>query len=162
VNNGRKHLTKAEIAARQAAEIRAAADNIKPPGYLPKPLKRKFKALAKQMLPLGIISNLDCDALARYLIAESQYLEITERIAIEPLMISVVIPGQEDYEGDPVEELVVNPTREKLLIQQDRLFKQCRQGASDFGLTVTSRCRLAVPKKEEAKVNKFERFARTG
>lgn len=49
---------------------------------------------------------------------------------------------------------------ERLMIIQDRCMKQCRQGASDFGLTVSSRCRLAVPKPQQQKPeNKFAKYA---
>ena len=49
--------------------------------------------------------------------------------------------------------------RERLMIIQDRCMKQCRQGASDFGMTVSSRCRLVVPKPKETKPeNKFAKY----
>ena len=55
---------------------------------------------------------------------------------------------------------VVNGERERLMIIQDRCMKQCRQGASDFGLTVSSRCRLVVPKPQQQKPeNKFAKYA---
>ena len=55
---------------------------------------------------------------------------------------------------------VVNGERERLMIIQDRCMKQCRQGASDFGMTVSSRCRLVVPKAKETKPeNKFAKYA---
>ena len=42
--------------------------------------------------------------------------------------------------------------REKdILIQQDKLFKQCRQTATDLGLTITSRCKIVLPKTKEEK-----------
>ena len=58
-------------------------------------------------------------------------------------------------------KVVVNGEVERLALLQDRYFKQCRQGAADFGLTVSSRCRLVVPKadKETPKENKFAKFA---
>lgn len=41
----------------------------------------------------------------------------------------------------------------------DRYFKQCRASASDLGLTISSRCKLVVPKtEEEPKPNKFNKF----
>ena len=55
---------------------------------------------------------------------------------------------------------VVNGERERLMVIQDRCMKQCRQGASDFGLTVSSRCRLVVPKPQQQKPeNKFAKYA---
>jgi P27 family predicted phage terminase small subunit len=37
----------------------------------------------------------------------------------------------------------------KVLNNQDKLFKQCRSSAMDLGLTISSRCKLVVPKAEE-------------
>ena len=48
---------------------------------------------------------------------------------------------------------------EKLDKRQDRFFKQASTMARDLGLTISSRCKLQVPVKEEEKpVNKFARF----
>ena len=42
---------------------------------------------------------------------------------------------------------------------QDRYFKQAQTAATALGLTISSRCKLAVPKSAEApKVNKFAKF----
>ena len=89
---------------------------------------------------------------------------LTETIAKQPLMVTVAYDtGKKDAEGNPImaEHEVVNSQVERLAIIQDRYFKQCRQGAADFGLTVSSRCRLIIPKAPEApKTNKFkDKFA---
>ena len=80
----------------------------------------------------------------------------------QPLTIRMEFK-ENDADGTPiiVERQVVNSTVERLALLQDRYFKQCRQGAADFGLTVSSRCRLVVPKadKETPKENKFAKFA---
>ena len=42
---------------------------------------------------------------------------------------------------------------------QDKSFKQCRACANDLGLTITSRCKLILPKTpENPKENKFAKF----
>lgn len=65
-----------------------------------------------------------------------------------------------DYSGKDIQAELVNGERERLMIIQDRCMKQCRQGASDFGMTVSSRCRLVVPKAKETKPeNKFAKYA---
>ena len=134
VMNGRKHLTKAEIEARKNAEVVAPNDKVKPPSYLTPEQKKKFRKIAKELLEIKLIANVDCDALARLLIAQDQYIEITQQIRATPLM-----------EDAPVYETKT---------------KQCRQGASDFGLTVSSRCRLVVPKPQQQKPeNKFAKYA---
>ena len=113
---------------------------------------------------IDLISNLDVEALARLVIAQEKYREVTETIAKQPLMVTVAYDtGKKDAEGNPImaEHEVVNSQVERLAIIQDRYFKQCRQGAADFGLTVSSRCRLIIPKAPEApKTNKFkDKFA---
>ena len=80
VMNGRKHLTKAEIEARKNAEVVAPNNKVKPPSYLTPEQKKKFRKIAKELLEIKLIANVDCDALARLLIAQDQYIEITQQI----------------------------------------------------------------------------------
>lgn len=167
VMKGKKHLTKAEIEARKNSEVTAPNDQVKPPTYLTAEQKKKFRKLAKELLEIKLIANVDCDALARLLIAQDQYIEITEQIRRTQLMLDV--PVYEERENPDTGEKervqvgitqVVNNEREKLMIIQDRCMKQCRQGASDFGMTVSSRCRLVVPKPQQQKPeNKFAKYA---
>lgn len=167
VMKGKKHLTKAEIDARKNAEVVAPNDKVKPPAYLTPELKKKFRKLAKELIEIKLIANVDCDALARLLIAQEQYIEITEEIRRTPLMLDVpVYEKRENPDTGVMENVqvgtrqVVNGERERLMIIQDRCMKQCRQGASDFGMTVSSRCRLVVPKaKAEKPENKFSKYA---
>ena len=167
VMKGKKHLTKAEIAARKDAEVVAPNDNVKPPTYLTAGQKKKFRKLAKELLAIKLIANIDCDAMARLIIAQEQFLEVTEQIRNTPLMVDVPIYEEQK---DPLTgekrlvqvgtRQVVNAERESLMIIQDRCTKQCRQGASDFGMTVSSRCRLVVPKPPQQKPeNKFAKYA---
>ena len=164
VMKGKKHLTKEEIEARKNAEVVAPNDKVKPPAYLTPEQKKK---LSKELLEIKLIANVDCDALARLLIAQDQYIEITDKIRETPLMVDVpVYEMQENPDTGEKERVqvgtreVVNGERERLMIIQDRCMKQCRQGASDFGMTVSSRCRLVVPKAKETKPeNKFAKYA---
>lgn len=167
VMKGKKHFTKAEIEARKNAEVIAPNDKVKPPSYLTPDLKKKFRKLAKELLEIKLIANVDCDALARLLIAQEQYIEITEQIRETPLMLDIPVyetqTNQDTGEKEHVQvgtRQVVNGERERLMIIQDRCMKQCRQGASDFGMTVSSRCRLVVPKANKEKPeNKFSKYA---
>lgn len=70
VMKGKKHLTKAEIEARKNAEVVAPNDKVKPPAYLTPEQKKKFRKLSKELLAIKLIANVDCDALARLLIAQ--------------------------------------------------------------------------------------------
>ena len=164
VAKGKKHLTKAEIEERQRTEVKAAADKVTAPAYLSESQKKTFKKIAKELRAIDLISNLDVDALARLVIAQDKYTEVTEALERQPIMIEIEVPtGGKDCFGNPqyVRKMVVNGEVERLALLQDRYFKQCRQGASDFGLTVSSRCRLTVPKADDrdAKENKFSKFA---
>ncbi len=161
---GRKHLTKAEIEKRKNSEVKAKNDNVKPPTYLDKKLKSKFKKIAKELMELDIISNLDCDALARLLIVEDDFLKITEQIKQTDMMIETIEIKDQEIDGEikkvDVKILTVNEEYNKLQIMRDRCWKQVRQGAADFGLTISSRCRLVVPKVEETKENRFLKHAK--
>ncbi|MFR5264050.1 phage terminase small subunit P27 family [Clostridium sp.] len=135
---GKKHLTKAEIEAREAQELKPSSNNIEAPSFLNKKLKDKFNIIAKELQDLGIMSNLDCNYLGYYLINELKYQQICKQI----LKVDV---GTEEYD--------------RLLKQQDKVFKILRASASDMGLNISSRCKLIVPKVvEEQPKNKFSSF----
>lgn len=125
---GKKHLTKSEIEERKSAEVSAPSDKVRAPSYLTKELKKEFNKLAKELLGIEIMTNLDVDALARFIIARKMYLEVTTKMLENPALLMI--------DKDAV-------------MTQDRLFKQCRAAASDLGLTISSRCKLVVPKRED-------------
>ena len=53
--NGRKHLSKAEEAARRAGEVSLpVAKTAKPPKWLPETLRKDFRALGKRLIAAGI------------------------------------------------------------------------------------------------------------
>jgi P27 family predicted phage terminase small subunit len=151
VYKGKKNLTKKEIEERKDREVKAPADKVKAPSYLPKEQKKEFNKIAKQLIEIGIMSNLDVDALARFLLSKQMYLQVTDALLqTKPTMVE--IKEKKDREGnvlDEITEIVSNPLYTELLLNQDKLFKQCRQAAADLGLTIASRCRLVIPKKEE-------------
>lgn len=140
VAKGKKHLTKEEIAERQAREIQVPFTDIKPPRYLNTKQKKTFKDLAGKLLAIKIYTELDADALARYIIAQDLYISYTE--AINELI----------EKGNLV-------LLKEVQNMQDKAFRQAQSSARDLGLTISSRCRLEVPVKEEApKQNKFAVF----
>ena len=140
---GRSHLGKAEIERRRASEIKPITDNIVAPDILNKKEKDKFNHIADQLIKLGIMGETDVDALARYIIAESFYIQATKKLR----------------KRDVIKDLKLYDTWLKI---QDKYFKQCRLSASDLGLTISSRCRLVIPKPEEVPQheNKFARFTK--
>lgn len=138
------HLTKEEIKERKEHEerMRGNADKIKPPEYLLKKQKEEFERIASELMDLGIISNLDVDALARYVTAQSEY----ERLG--PVLRKL----------DPIEDL---DAYTKLNRTRKQLSDECRAYANDLGLTITSRLKLVIPKTEDEKPqNKFTKFAK--
>ncbi|WP_343119270.1 phage terminase small subunit P27 family, partial [Clostridioides difficile] len=98
--------------------------NIQAPSYLPVELQQEFYEIAKELIRINIMSNLDIDSLARFIISKKLYIDITEKILKNTCLI----------------------TDKDIINSQDKLFKQCRQSASDLGLTISSRCKLVVPK----------------
>lgn len=137
---GNKHLTKSEIEERKKSEVKAPADNIKPPSYLEQSQKREFRKIAAELISIDIMSNLDCDALAQYIIAKDNYLKYNKLVSEIPATLVFI---------DEVD---------KATKIQDRAYKQMQSAAKELGLTISSRCKLVVPKKEEPKENKFSKF----
>ena len=127
IAKGKKHLSKAEIEERRKQEIKASNDNIEAPSYLPNNLKEEFNNIASELNRLNIMTNLDVDTLARFVISKAMYLKLTSDIMKDTALLQDV----------------------KVLNNQDKLFKQCRASAMDLGLTISSRCRLVIPTVEK-------------
>lgn len=139
---GSKHLTKAEIQERQEREIKPITDDIIAPDYLTKKQKDIFYKLASQLEKLKIMGETDVDALARYVIENDDYI-----YAVKQLRKSDVKNDSKKYEAWKK-------------IKNDN-FKAVRASANDLGLSISSRCKLAVPganKEETPKENKFKKF----
>lgn len=136
IHKGKKNLTKAEIEKRRSEELHVPFTDVSPPDYLPEKLRLEFTEIADKLLSLKIMTELDEDTLARYLLSKQQYLQFTSLL------------NKAAREGRLGE-------MERLSRLQDKAFKQCRSGAVDLGLTISSRCKLVVPDKEPPKQNKF-------
>jgi len=104
------------------------------------------------------MTNLDVDALARFLYSRKLYLQVTDELLEQGPMKTIVVRDV-DEQGNIVgekEKTVVNEAYSDLLINQDKLFKQCRQASSDLGLTISSRCKLVIPRKDDDKLKSKE------
>lgn len=139
IAKGRKHLTQEEIEERRKNEISAPSDKIKAPAYLTTELKREFTKIAKQLIRIGIMTNLDVDALARFVIARSMYVTLSMQIINQPAVLM----------SDKYPQVAIN---------QDKAFKQCSSAARDLGLTISSRCKLVMPEKTEKKKSPMAEF----
>lgn len=130
IANGRKHYTKKDIEERLAQEIDVPFKNIEAPAYLSESLANEFYDIAYKLLAIGVMTELDEDSLARYLISKQHYLKYSN------LVTKAMQKGE-------IEETA------KLITAQDKLYKQVRVAAADLGLTITSRCKLVVPEAPE-------------
>jgi len=134
----RIHTSKTEIEQRKNSEVKAHCTDVVAPEYLQEDLHiNRFYELAEQLKAINILADIDYEALARYVIVEDQH-----RKAI--ILLTKTIMTSDDYA--------------KILKLQDSLFKQVRSAANDLGLTISSRCKLVVPKVEEKPINKFAKF----
>ena len=126
--NGKKHLSRAEEAQRRAGELEVpAADTATPPKWLPKKHHAEFLELGDRLRGVGIYTELDRDVLGQYFVARECWLKADKRA-------SAAI-----RDGD--EKLAQSWTT-----VQNTYFRQVRQCGEAMGLSVTSRCRLVVPR----------------
>lgn len=151
IANGKKNLTKAEIEERRAAEVQPCTDEIVAPSYLTATQKKRFNKLADQLQKIKIMGETDCDTLARYVIAQELYEQ-----AVKDLR---VVQKQRPKDAEAGSLMRWAALLESMDKRQDRYFKQAHTAAAALGLTISSRCKLQVPvKDEEPKVNKFAKF----
>lgn len=148
---GRKHLTAGEYDERRNTEVTAPADDVKPPAFLSKKEREKFDKLAEQLIELKIMSNLDCDVLARYIKAETEYIKVTKQIDKIKFL-----PDKKSMVSEDAQLSEQYAKYNFLSKIQNRLMKACNENARELGLTISSRCRLVIPKtKEDKPENKF-------
>jgi len=128
---GRKHLTRAESDARHRQEPSIADSSIECPAYIEDEDERlEFMRYAHQLDAIHIWSAIDADELARYVSAETLYEAYT--VALRGVVAS----------GDM-------ERAERIQRQQDKAFRQAHTSASSLGMTISSRCRLVVPKTDD-------------
>jgi P27 family predicted phage terminase small subunit len=150
---GGKNWTKAEIEERLSSEVQPVTDGIAAPSYLTAKQKKQFNEIAAQLQRIGIMGETDCDTLARYIIAQGFY----EQAVKDLRQIQKERPKCDDVNPHAMANWAA--MLNDLDKRQDRYFKQAQTAATALGLTISSRCKLAVPKSaEEPKVNKFTRF----
>ncbi|MDM5212648.1 phage terminase small subunit P27 family [Peribacillus sp. NJ4] len=147
VHNGKSHMSKEEIERRLEQEIKNNTDKITPPTNLSAKLKKEFIELTDELLRVEIMSNLDVDAVARYLIAQDEWLKCYKLLKkMKPVILE---DGQ----------YVTNEHYDRLSKSIERWYKQARSAAQDLGMTISSRCKIIVPKAPEAKrESKFDKF----
>lgn len=155
IAKGKKHLTKAEIEERQKTEIHTDHVNVKPPNYLNEEEVKEFYRISQILLDIGIITELDEDCLAHYLISNTSYIKYTKKIrALEDELLEA---KRTDRKAKLKSEI------DTYLMYQDKALKQCRACANDLGLSISSRAKLVMPQpKDPPKENKFNKFKVVG
>lgn len=155
VANGKKHISKADIEARRKSEVQPCTDLIEAPAYLTAGQRKRFDTLAAQLVKIKIMGETDTETLARYVTAQELY----EQAVKDLRAIRKQQPKGADVDASALAEWA--GLLDKLDKRLDRYFKQAHTAASALGLTISSRCKLVVPVKEDDKPkNKFARFGR--
>lgn len=90
------------------------------PGYLTGALRTRFEQLAPALAAMGTLTEMDVDALARYVLSENEYIRVSA-------LVLDAIQAADAAEAD------------KWASVQDRLLKQCMAAGAEFGLTPSSR-----------------------
>lgn len=146
--SGGKHWTAEEVEQRQASEIKTAApESVDPPGWLSKPAKKLFRRYWKLLreLPEGILSELDAGTLALLCDAEYSYGEAARH------KDKALEAAAECRKNDYAEPDAYAEATEKIAYwtkQMGAFAKVARSCANDLGCTISSRCKLVVPKVE--------------
>ena len=131
VLKGRKHLTKVEITQRRNSEPKTEkVKQVRAPVWLPEHLREEFNKLGHELNEVGLLSKLDFDILARYLMSRDAWVAAHLK-ACDAL----------DMDGAKEAGAWSRVAR--------TYFDQCQQCANSMGLTISSRCRLGVPKPPE-------------
>lgn len=158
---GGKHWTKDEVETRLSQEIKLPRPKaLSPPKWLSDEAKKLFRKYAKQLLdfPEGIISTLDVGTLARYCDCELSYAEASKHKSVWLNFSTVRLKAFADAEalaapGDDLSALLssyqdAEDQVEKWAAQMVKFEKMARSCATEMGMTVSSRCKLVVPKSD--------------
>jgi P27 family predicted phage terminase small subunit len=148
VQGNKSHLTKKEIKQRKENEVKPPTDNIERPDFLKyDPIaQREWRRLTKELLELGLLTNIDTTALAVYCDAYSKYVEATEAVKREGVTIKYT---NKAGHTNTIENPNVNVAKKYYKIMKDMM--------AEFGLTPAARAKLAIPKEERKEPDPFER-----
>lgn len=155
---GRAHLGKAEIERREKTEVPIISDDIKAPDFLAPEEEKKFYQIADKLKQIGIMSDLDCDVLGRYVKASGDWLAYSQLVRKTQAKLQSALSADEDDDIFTYTELLG-----KYETLKTKAFNQCHTCASALGMTITSRCKIVVPElPEEKPPNKFLKFGAGG
>ena len=149
---GKSHMSRAEVEERRAREPQAGTDHVAAPAYLTAKQKKEFDRLAALLMEAKLLTDLDCDELARYISAQAHYVE-AEKAARK--IVKLIREDSETYDSEVERELAVLEAQEASSKLQKRWYDQAAASAKALGLNITSRCRIEIPKPPEKPVNRF-------
>lgn len=134
-DGNKANLTIAEIEARQEAEakLKPAADKVRCPSWLDREGKKIWRAIAKELKDIDLITNVDIYALALACDAYSKYMAATKAIDEEGLTIEYTNAANNT-------NTIANPN---IAIAQ-KYAQQWKSYCSEFGLSPAARARLAL------------------
>lgn len=142
--NRRVHRSNAEKEARRNKELQLGThENIAPPGYLKtKKLKDRWLEIASllQSTHEMLCTDLDVDAIARYVMEEAEYIAAEKNLR--------------DYRRRNKDCLNFDELK-KIQTLKNSAFKTVTESARAIGLTVDARLRFDLKQPEEKKKNKF-------
>ena len=139
---GRSHQTKAEKEERRASEPQLEEiKRLRAPDYLPEFLRKDFNEIGQELIKAGLLSKLDRDVLAQYIMSRDAWAaaHLKARAALDM--------------DDPKESTSWARVAKTY-------FDQCHVCASGMGLTISSRCRLVVPKVQEPEEDAMTKMLR--
>ena len=151
---GTKHFSQDEIKERLSHEVQPCTDDITAPSFLTAGQAERFNKLAGQLQKIKIMGETDVEILARYVIAQEAY-----ELAVKDLrVVQLQRPAAKDFSVEAVSAWAT--AMEKIDKRVERYFKQANATASKLGMTISDRCRLVIPVKEEEDQprNKFAKF----
>jgi len=149
VDGNKNKMTKEEIDKRKKAEeaINFKSDKVKPPTWLSDDAKKVFRKLVKEYEHNEMLVNVDVHALAMFSDAYINYIQCCEIIDKEGLMIE-----QTNKAG------ATNSVPHPLLTKKKQLFEQLNKIMGEFGLSPSSRAKLAIPSQIEKVNDKLSLF----
>lgn len=157
-----KHWTKEEVESRKSSEIKLPKPKaLTPPAWLSDDSKKLFRKYAKQLLdlPSGVVSTLDVGTLARYCDCELSYAEASTHksawlMVARRRMEAICQPDAVAVSESDTQR--VKQAYEEAKNQVDfwsaqmvKFEKIARSCATEMGMTISSRCRLIVPKSQD-------------
>lgn len=137
-NKGKYSKKQLEERMERENALKPNTDNVNAPNWLSPFAKEEFEKMANELMTIDMLTNVDVNALAMYCDAYARYVECTQMIQEEGLMV--------EYTNKAAE---TNKVPHPLLTKQKALFEQMKALSTEFGLTPAARAKIAIKKEPE-------------